>query len=615
MFTGRYFDWNQKRVKEIVNYYGHKFMYRKSVLDLGCGYGDIGGALHRLGADVTAVDARQDHLKMVAKKFAGVKTVCADLDRDWPFRGKLFDLVLDLGLLCHLADFEKHLRAVCASAKNLILETAVCDSNDALKSIPTPENKGVFDLAYNGMGCRPSPAAIERVLHECGMTYKRMDSARFNSGDYKYDWTVKNDGSTNIDKRRIWFCSREGHVPSLPVPPLTPAKPNSNVQFLQDSYLNARQSLISTPKPPQSYPTQSYPTYGKHSMIETSYTSVKETVKKFAILPGQPVPQFPNLKVLYLPLNDATNEQTGMYDAWRKIGVNWKVFDFYRQFLRTRGKAQLQLDMIAAVKEFQPDLIFMQVQFTGLIDSATLTECRRACPKVIITNWSGDIRQSAIFEFITLTHAVDYSLISSTGQLDMYSRAGCTNVRYLQIGYDPVANFPMYKKEFLYDACFIGNNYGHVFPDGRVRELVANRLGGSLGTRFGLFGNGYGPLNNNRTCTYKEVNQIYNNTMCPISISNFNNVSHYFSDRLLHCLASGRPTISWWFPGCTDYFEEGKEIFYAKSDLEVLDIINKCRSDPEMATQVGEAGYQKALREHTYTSRVLELIDMIGIKQ
>src|SRR5580692_10545851 len=107
-FDGQYLDWNQKRIKGIVDFYGYKFMYQKKVLDLGCGYADISGTLHRLGAEVTAVDARGDHLKIVSKKFAGIKTIQADLDRNWPFRGAQFDIVLDLGLLCHLANYEAH---------------------------------------------------------------------------------------------------------------------------------------------------------------------------------------------------------------------------------------------------------------------------------------------------------------------------------------------------------------------------------------------------------------------------------------------------------------------------------------------------------------------------
>lgn len=216
MFDGKYFDWNQKRVKGIVDYYGYKFFYGKKLLDLGCGHADISGVLYRLGSEITAVDARQEHLKVVTKKFPGVKVVKGNLDGPWPFHGQNFDIILDLGLLCHLSSFEAHLKAVCASTTYLVLETAVCDSNDDNKCIQVPESKDVYDLSYNGMGCRPSVAAIERVLTACHMSFKRMDNSKYNSSEYVYDWQAKGDDSTNIHKRRIWFCTRNQPGVMLP---------------------------------------------------------------------------------------------------------------------------------------------------------------------------------------------------------------------------------------------------------------------------------------------------------------------------------------------------------------------------------------------------------------
>jgi SAM-dependent methyltransferase len=208
MFDGKYFDWNQKRIKGIVDHFGYKFFYGKKVVDLGCGYADLSGVLYRLGSDVTAVDVRQDHLKVVSKKFPGIKVVRANLEGPWPFFGSKFDMVLDLGVICHLGSFEEHLKAVCSSTTYLVLETAVCDSSDPYKCTQVAEGKENYDLSFNGMGCRPSAAAIERVLTECGMTFKRMDSSKFNSGEYVYDWVSKDDNSTNIHKRRIWLASK-----------------------------------------------------------------------------------------------------------------------------------------------------------------------------------------------------------------------------------------------------------------------------------------------------------------------------------------------------------------------------------------------------------------------
>lgn len=289
MFDGKYHDWNAKRIKGIVDFYGHQFFYNKKVADLGCGYGDISGVLYRFGAQIVAVDARQEHLKVVAKKFPGVKIVRANLDQPWPFFGQKFDVTLDLGLLCHLANFEEHLKVVCATTTYLILETAVCDSDDPNKSVQIPEPKESYDLSFNGMGCRPTAAAIERVLTSCGFSFKRLDQTRFNSGDYVYDWQPKNDNSTN--KRRIWFASKNevglvtpyvGAQPAVVMsPPINmsfqPTKNRAHVLTGQTAYSRTANMLAGNhangPGSPNSYHNH-----------ETLHLQVTKNTKEFSMI-------------------------------------------------------------------------------------------------------------------------------------------------------------------------------------------------------------------------------------------------------------------------------------------------------------------------------------------
>jgi hypothetical protein len=68
------------------------------------------------------------------------------------------DVVLDFDLMCHLSDYESHLKSVCSSTNNLVLETAVCDSDDPYKNVLIEENKNIYDMSGNGQGCRPSVA-------------------------------------------------------------------------------------------------------------------------------------------------------------------------------------------------------------------------------------------------------------------------------------------------------------------------------------------------------------------------------------------------------------------------------------------------------------------------
>ena len=312
------------------------------------------------------------------------------------------------------------------------------------------------------------------------------------------------------------------------------------------------------------------------------------------------------LKVLYLPLG----EQSGMYDAWANVGVDLAIYDYWTDWERNKNHGAIKVRFLEEVRKHQPQLIHMQLQFTGLLDSNTIKQARALCPGVIITNWSGDCRANVPAEFSSIAGALDHSLISSTGQLEMYRKAGCANVKYWQIGYDPKVSFPLHKTEFKYDISFTGNAYRH-FPDSRLRADAVAAVKGTFGPRGAIYGSGYpGSFGGS---SHKDNNGIYNDSLCVLSISNFNNVAHYFSDRLLLCLGSGRPVISWYFPGYEDYFVDGKDLFIARSNQDIIDIVNRCKADPGLAMQVGQNGYKRVSQEHTYTSRVIELLNIVGL--
>lgn len=221
MFNGTYLEWVRTRVKTIIDHFGYEFFKDKKVYDMGCGYGDVGAAFLRLGSNVTFVDARKDHLNNCIKKHKlnHSNVALLDLDREWKINN--IDLILDLGLLCHLKNFERHLRDMCNSTTHLVLETAVADSDDPSFIQLVPENQRVYDRSYNGTGARVSASLIEKIMTECGMTFYRYDSSYLNSGSYKYDWVVSETKTSNLENRRLWIATKTNTPSTLPLPILT----------------------------------------------------------------------------------------------------------------------------------------------------------------------------------------------------------------------------------------------------------------------------------------------------------------------------------------------------------------------------------------------------------
>ena len=82
------------------------------------------------------------------------------------------------------------------------------DSDDPYFTVNATESLFVLDQALNGVGSRPSPAFVERILKEEGFVFKMLRDARCNSGPHTYDWTVKNTKSYAHGQRRFWFASK-----------------------------------------------------------------------------------------------------------------------------------------------------------------------------------------------------------------------------------------------------------------------------------------------------------------------------------------------------------------------------------------------------------------------
>lgn len=323
------------------------------------------------------------------------------------------------------------------------------------------------------------------------------------------------------------------------------------------------------------------------------------------------------IKVLYLPLNASENDQAPMYLAWRNNKVDLRIFDFYFSFLKDQNAGRVNVEFLEVVKEFQPDLIHMQLQMTNVIQPETLEKARSLVnKKVILTNWSGDIRNEASKELLKISPVVDHTFISSTGQLELYRASGAKNVAYWQIGYDPNIFYPEEKRIIQYEISFAANAYAAgTFPDAKLRTDIAAELKNKLGNKFALHGSGYSShLGRIFGLSPKKINSVYNSSRTILSVSNFNDVSNYFSDRLLICLAAGRPVISYRFPQSETYFTDKVDYLVAHSKEEIYDLVLYCQKNPEAAEKIGKQGAEKVRLQHTYQSRVAELLYLVGLR-
>jgi spore maturation protein CgeB len=316
------------------------------------------------------------------------------------------------------------------------------------------------------------------------------------------------------------------------------------------------------------------------------------------------------LKVLYLPLGSQPTTSA----AFRNSGVDLAEFDFYTSYNKV-GREETARIFLEHVAQIKPDLAHMQLQFEGMIDPDVLVKAKELSPNTIFTNWSGDIYKTVVQYFVDVSKVIDYSFLSNTGQIPLYLAAGGKNIIYWQIGYPQQMFKPLNKTEFKYKVAFTANNYPDTqYPDAKLRRDIMRSLRMVFGKDAGLFGRNYSHDLGIHHISPSQLNEIYNDSVCVLSVSNFNDISDYFSDRLLYCIGSGRPAIVYRFPGLDKYFKNGKDILVVNNINEIIAAIIKLNNDRELANVIGASGSKRALAEHTLDAKIVELLSIVGLR-
>jgi SAM-dependent methyltransferase len=188
-----------------------EYFKSKTLMELGCGYADIGNMFYELGANVTSSDVRKEHLEVVKVRYPHIKTMLIDGDND-DVKDK-YDIIVHWGLLYHLNEIEIHLEKISQKCDVLLLETEVCDSDQKDFYISTNENG--FDQAFNNKGIRPSESYVENVLDKNGFQFKLIKDPILNSGFHCYDWDITNSRGWRHGLRRFWICWKNIKSPLL----------------------------------------------------------------------------------------------------------------------------------------------------------------------------------------------------------------------------------------------------------------------------------------------------------------------------------------------------------------------------------------------------------------
>lgn len=208
-FGAHYTDWREVRIKKIIQILGKDSFKGKTLLELGCGYGDIGREFEKLGAIVTYAEGRKEHLDMVKKLYPKAHTVLLDQDAHWEF-DKKFDIIIHMGVLYHLENWKEDLTRTLKHSDLVVLESQVIDSLSDKCEIRMDEFNTGDDQALHGIAVRTSAPHIEKHITELGATFTRYDDSDLNSPPHIYNWTSTLTGRNiyNMLGRRFWIIKK-----------------------------------------------------------------------------------------------------------------------------------------------------------------------------------------------------------------------------------------------------------------------------------------------------------------------------------------------------------------------------------------------------------------------
>lgn len=216
-FSGHYDDWRSKRITKIENIFGKQFFKEKTILELACGYGDIGKHFcENLKSTVTFAEGREEHLKNIREKNPDSEIVLLNQENEWNLNKK-FDVVIHFGVLYHLDNWRQDLKCTMNHSDIIILESEIADTFNEDAEYKYQDPVGLDQaLSESRTATRPSAQLVEKEIVKNGGTFTRYDDSELNSGMHIYDWIVSGEADkvstynrdTGIGKRRFWVIRK-----------------------------------------------------------------------------------------------------------------------------------------------------------------------------------------------------------------------------------------------------------------------------------------------------------------------------------------------------------------------------------------------------------------------
>lgn len=267
------------------------------------------------------------------------------------------------------------------------------------------------------------------------------------------------------------------------------------------------------------------------------------------------------------------------------------------------AEPDLNTKIIDIANNYRPDLVFIQIQSSGLHREAI--EALKANGAWIL-NWCGDKRNRVDdFYFHYMQFGVDLTCFSNTEDIEIMRKCGYQS-DWLQIGYDPAIYSPDGPVDKRADIVFMGNNFSH-FPLSGMRRDMIKELKRVYGDNFKSFGSGMpdGSLMGNQP----GEAAVYRGAKIGINLSHFDS-DRYSSDRLFRMLGCSVCVLSHNYQGIEKDFMHGHDLVVWNDINDLKRLINELLIDENPRQKIARNGHELAVNNYTFFhmgQKVLEL--------
>ena len=296
------------------------------------------------------------------------------------------------------------------------------------------------------------------------------------------------------------------------------------------------------------------------------------------------------MNILHLALVSESND--GAIDRGMvKRGHNVTRIDWRRDGVKANNAALLSVG--------KADVVFYQGQGGKTIRPEVLQRLKEGGAYVV--NWTGDVRDDVDW-YANMAPYVNLTLFTNLTDVDKMAEMG-HRADYLQTGYDDRI-YNLGEPKPREGVVFMGNNYGHRFPQGVDRIAMVDTMQREFGADFKLFGKGWpGRVH------LHSLSEVIEYRRSVVAI----NFDHYLrpmfaSDRILRAQACGCAVVSQGYPGIGD---EHSLVGSCATVDDMVKMVRYALNNPDKAKALGEQSAKHVAQSCTWERRIEQLEQLI----